>query len=140
MLKKSIIVILLLLTVITAISGCTTKTATNGTFGEKTVSINSILISNNTTADTYNDTANGNEYYYIDGYLVNNNSNDAFNVRVNATAYDANGNVVATNNSAYLNPTTIPAKGVSRFYVDFPDTNNNIVRYDVKIVDATGTL
>jgi hypothetical protein len=140
MFKKSIVLILILLTVIVGISGCTTKTATNGTFGEKTVSINSILISNNTTADTYNDTNNGNEYYYINGYLVNNNSNDAFNVKVNATAYDANGNVVATNDSAYLNPPTIPAKGVSEFYVDFPDTNNNIVRYDVKVVYATGTL
>jgi uncharacterized membrane protein len=140
MLKKSIVMILILLTFIVGISGCTTKTATNGTFGEKTVSINSILISNNTTADTYNDTDNGTEYYYIDGYLENKNSNDAFNVKVNATAYDANGNVVATNNSAYLNPPTIPAKGVSEFYVEFPDTNNNIVRYDVKIVDATGTL
>ena len=138
MFKQYFIVILILLTIIAGTSGCTTKTATNGTFGEKTVSINSILISNNTTADTY--TYNGTEYYYIDGYLVNNNSNDAFNVKINATAYDANGNVVATNNSAYLNPTTIPAKGVSEFYIYFPDTNNNIVRYDVKIVDATGTL
>ena len=138
MFKQSIIVILIILTSIIAISGCTTKTATNGTFGEKVISIDSILISNNTTADTYN--YNGTEYYYIDGYLLNNNSNDAFKVKVNATAYDANGNVVATNDTAYLDPTTIPAKGVSEFYIDFPDTNNNIVRYDVKIVNATATL
>ncbi len=116
------------------------KLLTNGTFGEKSVSIDSIFISNNTTSDTYNDSDNGSEYYYIDGYLENNNSNDAFNVKVNAIAYDANGNVVATNESVYLNPTSIPAKGVSQFYVDFPDTNNNIVRYDLKIVNATGTL
>ena len=140
MVKQSTTVILLSIIIIIAISGCTTKTATNGTFGQKSISIDSILISNNTTADIYNDTDNGIEYYYIYGYLVNNNSNDAFNVKINATAYDVNGNVVATNNSAYLNPTTIPAKGVSEFYVYFPDTNNNIVRYDVKIVDATGTL
>ncbi len=140
MVKKSIVMILILLTFIVGISGCTTKSATNGTFGEKSVSINSILISNNTTAATYNDSDNGSEYYYIDGYLENNNSYDAFNVKVNATAYDVNGNVVATNDSAYLNPTTIPAKGVSEFYMDFPDPNNNIVRYDVKVVYATGTL
>ncbi len=109
-------------------------------FGEKSISIDSIFISNNTTSDTYNDTDNGSEYYYIDGYLENNNSDDAFHVKVNATAYDANGNVVATNDSVYLNPTTIPAKGVSEFYVDFPDNSNNIVRYDLKIVSATGTL
>jgi hypothetical protein len=140
MYKKYFMVIIILLTVIIAVSGCTTKSATNGTFGEKSVSINSMFISNNTTADTYNDSDNGSEYYYIDGYLVNNNSNDAFNVKVNATAYDANGNVVATNDTAYLNPITIPAKGVSEFYMDFPDPNNNIVRYDVKVVYATGTL
>jgi len=132
----SIIIIIL----IVGISGCTTKTATNGTFGEKTVSSNSIYLSNNSTADIYNDTDTGFQYYYIDGYLVNNNSNDALKVNVIATAYDANGNVVATNESAYLNPTTIPAKGASEFYVDFPDNNSNIVRYDVKIMSASGTL
>ena len=138
MFKQSIIVILLILTGIIAISGCTTKTATNGTFGEKTISLDSILISNNTTADTY--TYNGTEYYYIHGYLLNNNSNDAFKVKVNATAYDANGNVVATNDTAYLDPTTIPAKGLSEFYVEFNDTNKKIVRYDVKVVDAKVNL
>ena len=35
MFKQSIIMIILLLTAIISISGCTTKTATNGTFGEK---------------------------------------------------------------------------------------------------------
>ena len=38
-----IIIIILLLTAIIAISGCTTKTATNGTFGEKSISIDSIF-------------------------------------------------------------------------------------------------
>ncbi len=45
-------------------------------------------MSNNTTADNYH-VIMEREYYYIDGYLVNNNSYDAFNVKVNATAYDA---------------------------------------------------
>jgi hypothetical protein len=140
MLKKYFIVILILLTFIVGISGCTTKTTNNGTFGEKSISIDSIFISNNTTAGTYNNSDNGSEYYYIDGYLENNNSYDAFNVKVNATAYDANGTVVATNDSVYLNPTSIPGNGASEFYMDFPDSNNNIVRYDVKVVYATGTL
>ena len=65
----STMMILILLIFIVGISGCTTKTATNGTFGEKSVSINSIFISNNSTSDNYN--YNGKEYYYIDGYLVN---------------------------------------------------------------------
>ena len=102
------------------------------------ISINSIYISNNSTAGNY--TYNGTEYYYIEGYLVNNNSYEAFNVKVNAIAYDANGNVVATNDSAYLDPVSIPANGVSYFYVDFNDPNQKIVRYDVKVVNATGTL
>ena len=138
MFKQSIIVILLILIAIIAISGCTTKTATNGTFGEKGISIDSILISNNTTSDTYSH--NGTEYYYIYGYLLNNNPYDAFHIKVNATAYDANGNVVATNNSTYLNPITRPAKGLSEFYVEFNDTNEKIVRYDVKVVDAKASL
>ena len=139
MFKQSIIVILLILTAIIALSGCTTKTASNGTFGEKVISIDSILISNNTTADNYKED-NGTEYYYIDGYLLNNNSNDAFHVKVNTTVYDANGNVVATNDTAYLNPITIPSKGFSEFYVEFNDTNEKIVRYDIKVTDAKASL
>lgn len=137
MYKKYIIIILFI--IIVAISGCTTKTATNGTFGEKTVSISSIYLSNNTTSDLYNNTDTGLQYYYISGYLVNNNSYDALNVKIVSTAYDENGNVVATNDSAYLNPTSLPAKGVSEFYVDFPDNNSNIVKYEVKILSASGT-
>jgi len=138
MIKHSIMMILLVLTVIIAVSGCTTKTATNGTFGEKNISIDSLIISKNTTADHSN--YNGIEYYYIQGYLENNNSNDAYHVKLIATAYDANGNVVATNNSAYLNPTVIPAKGFSFFNINFIDTNNTIVRYDLKVDDAKGNL
>ena len=138
MFKKYFIIILISLTIIVGISGCTTKTAPNGTFGEKSISVNSIFLSNNSTADIY--VYNGTKYYYINGYLVNNNSNDAFNVKIIATAYDVNNNIVATNDSAYLNPSTISAKGVSEFYVEFPDTNDNIVRYEVKIVNASGTL
>jgi uncharacterized protein YcfL len=138
MYKKYLIIILLIIVV--GISGCTTKTAPNGTFGEKTVSVNSIYLSNNTTADIFNSTKTGLQYYYINGYVINNNSNDALKVKMIATAYDANGNIVATNDSIYLNPTAIPAKGASEFYVDFPDNNSDIVRYDVKISSASGTL
>ena len=137
MLKKSIVIILILLTFIVGISGCTTKTATNGTFGEKSISVNSIYLSNNSTADNYS--YNGTEYYEIEGYLVNNNPYDAFNIIVNSTAYNANGSVIATNNSAYLDPTTIPSNGASYFYVEFNDPNQKIVRYDVKVINATST-
>lgn len=138
MFKKYFIVILILLTVIVGISGCTTKTTTNGTFGEKNISIDSIYLSNNTTAGNFS--YNNTKYYYVQGYLINNNSNDVFHVKVNATAYDTNGNVVAINDSTYLQLTSIPAKGISLFDVVFNDPNNNIVRYDIKIVNATGTL
>jgi len=137
MIKKGISI--LIIVVILAISGCTTK-ASNGTFGEKTISINSIYLSNNATSDIYNDTNTNLQYYYVNGYLINNNSNDAFNVKVIATAYDANGNVISTNKSAYIKPSSIPAKGASEFYVNFPDYSNNIVRYDVKILNASGSL
>lgn len=137
---KHKILLITILTLIIFISGCTTKTAPNGTFGEKTVSINSIYLSNNTTADIYKDTDTGTQYYYIEGYLVNKNSNDALNVKIIAKAYDASGNVVATNDSAYLNPSSIPANGASEFYVKFLDNSNNVVKYDVKIVSASGTF
>lgn len=138
MFKQLIIVILLILTGIVAISGCTTKTATNGTFGQKFISLDSISLSNNTTAGNY--TNKGTEYYYIEGYLVNNNQYDAFNIKVNSTAYNKQGSVVATNDSPYLDPVSIPGNGLSIFYVTFNDSNNSIVRYDVKIVSASGTL
>lgn len=138
MFKKMIIIVLVLFTI--SISGCTTKTASNGTFGEKIVYVNSIYLSNNTTTDVYTNTNTGIQYYYIKGNLINDNSNDVIKVKMIATAYDTNGNVVATNDSPYLNPSSIPAKGYSEFYVDFPDSDNNIVKYDVKILSASGTL
>ena len=88
MFKRSIILIILL-TAIISISVCTTKTATNGTFGQKVISINSIYLANNSTTGNY--TYNGTKYYYIEGYLINNNSYEAFHIKVNSTAYDANG-------------------------------------------------
>ncbi len=137
MFKRSIIVIILLLTAIISISGCTTKTATNGTFGEKFISVNSIYLSNNATADNYS--YNGTEYYEIEGYLVNNNPYDAFNVIVNSTAYNANGSVVATNNSAYLDPTIIPLMVHLIFMWNLMILIQKIVRYDVKVINATST-
>lgn len=138
MFKRSIIVLILLVTAIVSISGCTTKTATNGTFGEKIISIDSIYLSNNSTTGNY--TYNGTEYYYIEGYLLNNNSYEAFHVKVNSIAYDIDGNVIATNDSAYLNPVSIPGKGVSYFEVEFNDSSHNIARYQINVVNATATL
>ncbi|ADZ09102.1 hypothetical protein Metbo_0852 [Methanobacterium lacus] len=138
MIKKGIFIFVIIILII-IISGCTTKTY-NGTFGEKTVSIDSIYLSNNTTANTYHKSSTGAQYYFVSGYLINNNSNDALKLKIASTAYDVNGNIIVTNNSANIYPSTIPAKGASEFYVEFPDNNNNIVKYEVKILSASGTL
>lgn len=138
--KKNYYILIIILIIITGISGCTTKTASNGTFGEKTVSVNSIYLANNTTSNIYHKLSNGDQYYFIKGYLINNNSNDVVKLKISTTAYDEKGNVVATNENASINPSSIPAKGISEFYVEFPDNNSNIVRYDVKILSASGTL
>lgn len=134
MLKKSILIVLLLLSAVVAVSGCTNKTAPNGTFGQRNLSIDQISLSNNTTAGV--DNFYGDQYYYVKGYLINNNPYDAFNVKVNATAYDAEGNIVSTNNSAYINPPNISADDLSFFYVEFLDNDNKIARAEVKVVDA----
>lgn len=130
---KKFFVILIILGVV-VVSGCTSKTAPNGTFGEKTVSINNITIVNNVTADHYQH--NGTSYYYIYGYLLNENPYDAFNLKMKATVYDANNNVVAVNDNVYLNPKVIPAGGESYFYFNFPDPDNKIVRYDLQLISA----
>ena len=80
---KSLIAVLLLFAVIVSISGCTSKTATNGTFGEKTISLSNITIVNNVTNGSYQD--NGTNYYYIDGFVKNNNVYDAYDLKMKAT-------------------------------------------------------
>ena len=138
MISKQLMIILLILTATVAISGCTTKTATNGTFGEKSIVLNLVELSNNTTVGNY--TYNGTEYYYIEGYLINKNPYDAFNVKVNSTAYDAHGNVIATNDSPNLDPVSIPSNSNSFFFVEFKDPKNSIMKYDVKVVSAAETI
>ena len=72
---KSLILILVLLAVIVSVSGCVSKTATNGTFGEETISLSNMTIVDNVTNGTYQ--YNGTNYYYIDGFVKNNNIYDA---------------------------------------------------------------
>jgi len=132
--KKTIISLILLLVVATvSISGCETKTA-NKTWGEKKISLDLITISNNTTADHYD--WEGITYYYIDGYLLNKNPFDALNVKLKATFYDSNGDIIATNETPYLEPKSIPLNGISNFHFEVQDKNKDIVRYKVELVDA----
>lgn len=133
MTKKHLIIVLLLITVIISISGCTTKEATNGTFGEKTISINNITIVDNVTARYSESNAT---MYYVTGYLKNNNKYDAFNLKMKATVFDAEGNVVAVNDTVYLNPKVVPAQGESFFGFRFVDSDNRIVRYELELISA----
>lgn len=136
MLKKSGIFIFILLLITLTISGCTTnKKATNGTFGERTVSINNIQIVNNVTAE--HKEYNGTNYYFIRGYVKNNNRYDAFNLKMKAIVFDENGTVVTENETFILDPKVIPAGGDAFFSFRFTDNDNRIVRYDLKLISIT---
>lgn len=128
------IIILLLFAITISISGCTTKEAANGTFGERTVSISNITIVNNVTAD--HSEYNGTNYYYVTGYLKNKNKYDAFNLKMKSTVFDAEGNIVAVNDTVYVNPKVIPAEGESFFGFSFIDNNNQIVRYELQLISV----
>lgn len=133
--KRTIILILLLITVTISFSGCTTKEATNGTFGEKIITINNITIVNNVTTEHYE--RNGTKFYIITGYLKNNDKYDAFNIKMKSTVYDIDGNVVATNDTVYLDPKVVPAGGESLFGFSFNDSDNRIFRYEIQFISAT---
>lgn len=132
MTKKFRIVIFILLVITVSISGCTTKDAANGTFGERTISLNKFEISD-INADLYEyDTT----YYYVEGNITNKNDIDAIDLKMEATAYDENGTIVDVNKSPYIDPKVVPALGVSYFYFDFYDPDKRIARSEVKIISA----
>ena len=137
MFKEYFLVILILLTIIAGISGCTTKTATNGTWGEKKLSLDAITVSDNTTGNrsVTNDTR-----YYVSGYIINGNQIDALNVKLKVTTFDAQNNTVAVNDTPYLDPKDIPANGNSYFYARFDDPDKKIVKFKVEILDAKSRL
>lgn len=134
MFKKGLIFLLLFLLIV-SITGCTTKTAPNGTFGEKTISIKNLTIVNNVTTSYYEN--NGTNFYYIRGYMKNNNNYDAFNVKMKAIVYDKDGNMLDVNDTVYLNPKVVPAGGESFFGFRFNDSDNRIVKYELQIISAT---
>jgi hypothetical protein len=124
----------MLFLVVVSISGCTTKEAANGTFGEKIVSINNITIVNNVTGE--HDEFNGTNYYYITGYVKNNNKYDAFHLKIKATTFDADGNIVAVDDAVYLDPKVVPGKGESFFGFRFVDNNYRIARYELQLISV----
>jgi len=131
--KSLIIIVIILFAVIVSISGCTTKNATNGTFGEKTISLNKLeIIDSNAENIDYEDRT----YYYIEGNITNKNDIDALDLKMEATAFDENGMVVDINKNPYLDPKVVPSLGVSYFYFEFYDPDKRIVRYEIKVISA----
>lgn len=120
------------------ISGFAVNTTANTTWGEKQISVGAINVLNNSTMDTYEH--NGTNYSYLKGYVQNNNKYDAFNVEMNATAYDKYGNVFATNDTVRLEYKNIPGGSIIRFYAIFPDPDKKITRIEVNVVNATAEL
>lgn len=114
-------------------SGCIENKKANETWGEKKISLDAINVSNNTVGDR---SEQNDSVYYVMGNITNQNSYDAFNVKINVITYYSNGTVFAVNNTPYLYPNTIPAKGNSYFYARFVDPDKKIVRFEVKILDA----
>lgn len=134
MLSKNISLILVMILIV-AVSGCTAKNSTNGTFGDKNISIDKIVIKNS-TADHYE--YEGMNYYYVEGYILNNNDYDAFHVKLRVKALDENGTVIATNESVYFEneDSSISARGTKYFYAEFEDPNNITFSYQIEIIDA----
>jgi len=131
--KSLIIIVIILFAVLVSISGCTTKEAANGTFGEKTISLDKFEISDS-YAEHYD--YENRTYYYIEGNITNKNDIDALDLKMEATAFDENGMVVDINKNPYLDPKVVPSLGVSYFYFEFYDPDKRIVRYEIKVISA----
>lgn len=134
--KISIIIIFSFLLITVVNSGCIKDTTANSTWGEKKISLNTLKVANNTTAGNY--AYEGTNYYYVEGWIYNNNQVDALNVEMTATFYAADGSVVATNNTVFLDPKNIPPQGVSYFLLETADPNKVIVNYKIEIINAKG--
>lgn len=134
MYNKLIILIIISIVITVSISGCTTsKNATNGTFGEKSVSIKNITIINTTSEETTHDDTS---YWLVYGHLKNNNQNDVFNLKMKVTAYDAEGNVVAVNDTVHLEPKVISPEGEALYYFTLNNKDKKIVRYELQLISV----
>ncbi len=131
--KITTILILLLLTGIILNSGCIDNTKSNNTWGEKKISMDAIKVSNNTVG---NRSENNESIYYVSGNITNQNSFEALDPKIKVTTYYSNGTVFAVNDTPYIRPSNIPAKGTSYFYARFVDPDKKIAKFDVKILSA----
>jgi len=130
--KRTIVIIFLLTVGLIINTGCIENKVTN-TWGEKNISIDALKVSD-TTKGVRNE--RNDSIYYVYGNITNQNPYDAFKVKINITVYYSNGTIFAVNQTPYLNPKSIPAKGNSYFYARFVDPTKQIARYEVKILDA----
>ncbi|NYB52810.1 MAG: hypothetical protein HVN35_09675 [Methanobacteriaceae archaeon] len=129
------ILLIFLITGLIFSSGCIESNKANSTWGEKKISLDLINVANNTKG---NRSERNESIYYVYGDINNNNPYDALNVKIKVTTYYSNGTVFAVNDTPYLDPKTIPAKGTSYFYAQFDDPEKKIARFEVKIIDAKG--
>ncbi len=134
--KKLQVIIIFSLLILTVVNSGCINTQANSTWGEKKISLDALEISNNTTAGNY--TYNGTDYYYLEGWIHNNNPVDVLDLEMVASFYAADGSVVATNNSFEIIPKNVPANGMSYFYVEIVEPANKIVNYNINITNARG--
>lgn len=127
---KKIIAVLLILSVV-LISGCTFKTESDQTFGQKPNATLEDIYIVNSTGDHYDQ--NGTQYYYVWGYVGNKAGNPASNVEITAKFYDASGKLVGTNTTTPYRPKIIPPEGQSYYYAGFKDPNKTIVKYELSL-------
>ncbi|MDI6644187.1 MAG: FxLYD domain-containing protein [Methanobacteriaceae archaeon] len=114
------------------VSGCTEMKAENGTWGEKEPVKASELKIVNSTGEHFD--RNETSIYYVYGDLKNTNGNDAYNVGIKAKFFDAEGNLVGTNTSGTVDPSTVVGEGTSFYYAGWEDPDKRIVRAELKIV------
>jgi hypothetical protein len=132
-----IIIVVISLMIVIANSGCIENNKVNKTWGEKKISMNAIEVSNKTVG---NRSLKNNSIYTVKGYLINRNPIEALDVKIIVTTYDSNGKIYGVNETPYLNPKNLPARGKSYFYVNFSDPEKKIVRFKVEVLDAKGEL
>lgn len=133
--KKVIIISFFFIIMILTNSGCIDNTKVNSTWGEKKLSLDTISVSDNTIG---NRSEQNDSIYYVKGYLNNQNSFEALEVKIKVTTYYSNGTVFAVNETPYLNPKNIPAQGKSYLYAGFIDPDKKIAKFDVNIISAKG--
>ncbi len=127
---KKIIVIMLILSVV-LISGCTFKTESDQTFGQKPNATLQDLYIVNSTGDHYD--RNNTTFYFVWGYVGNKAGNPASDVEITAKFYDASGKFVGTNTTTPYRPKIIPPEGQAYYYISFNDPHKIITKYELSL-------